>query len=292
MENLTLVTDRYVFFMKGPLGNWFKSTIYYRYNKNEPLEKFFSSEHLFMYLKARYFKDDLTAKMILKCKTSEEAKNLGRMVKGFNEEEWINVRKSIMKTTILEKYKQCKEFRCEVDNSKYDGKTFVEANPNDTIWSCGLSMKDEKIKNGRNWVGLNLLGEIITEIREEYKTSIKLYHEQVVKINIKKNEEIPYMYGDFLALLHYDNILGKYVLCYPFDLNKNTVVSSESNFEYEDVIKINLTTFDEYIKWRDEHNKFKLDLFKEKNINDNSIEMLNVMRMREEFIKNNPELYK
>lgn len=76
------ITDKYVFFCKGILGNWARTPM--KYNGYD----FFSSEQLFMYLKAKLFLDEDSAEKILKCKTSKEAKNLGRGVKNFKSDTW------------------------------------------------------------------------------------------------------------------------------------------------------------------------------------------------------------
>jgi ribA/ribD-fused uncharacterized protein len=74
--------NNYIYFFTGILGNWYKSKIIYNNNI------FFSSEQLFMYLKAIFFKDDETALKILNCKNSKTAKDLGREVKNFNNKLW------------------------------------------------------------------------------------------------------------------------------------------------------------------------------------------------------------
>lgn len=43
----------------------------------------------------------------------------------------------------------------------------VEASPLDKIWGVGLAEDDPKIKHRQNWKGKNLLGEILTRIRDE-----------------------------------------------------------------------------------------------------------------------------
>jgi ribA/ribD-fused uncharacterized protein len=45
------------------------------------------------------------------------------------------------------------------------GTTLVEAAPNDTIWGIGLSKEDPRALNRETWLGKNLLGEILTNLR-------------------------------------------------------------------------------------------------------------------------------
>ena len=81
--------------------------------------------------------------------------------------------------------------------SKTRGTTLVEAAPRDTVWGIGLSAKSWKAKNRKHWrgntnththshshththththncfnfTGRNLLGEILTEVREELEST-------------------------------------------------------------------------------------------------------------------------
>ena len=48
-------------------------------------------------------------------------------------------------------------------------RTLVEAAPRDRLWGIGLGASNPKARNRWQWRGRNLLGEILTEVREELR---------------------------------------------------------------------------------------------------------------------------
>lgn len=164
------ITDKYVFFYRGWPSNFTRSFFYFGYSLVEQPNDFFCSEQAFMYCKARYFRDIETAVQILDALLPEEAKALGRQVKNYNDSEWSKVRYNFMRSVNLYKYKQDWRLRKLLLNPEYDGKTFVEASPVDYIWGVGLDETDPKIENSVNWKGQNLLGQVLTEVRNILKT--------------------------------------------------------------------------------------------------------------------------
>ena len=139
------ITDKYVFFCKGILGNWARTPM--KHNGYD----FFSSEQLFMYLKAKLFLDEDSAEKILKCKTSKEAKDLSRGVKNFKSDTWDLWKYQIMYKTLFVKAEYCQEFKDLL--IQYKDKYFVECNPHDTIWAIGLSEDNDQILDPKNWKG-------------------------------------------------------------------------------------------------------------------------------------------
>ena len=158
-----MVTDKYVFFWGGPFSNF------------APVEEgieydgfcFPTSEHVFMYIKAKTFRDDEIAEQIKNAPDPKTAKNLGRKVRGFNEKVWEQRRVNAMKTAVQLKFDASPEFRNELLKEKYRNKTFVEASPYDCIWGIGMSTNNPNVNDERRWSGLNLLGNILTKLRDE-----------------------------------------------------------------------------------------------------------------------------
>jgi len=120
-----------------------------------------------MYYKAKLFKDENVADLIMKALGPKEQKSLGRQVRNFDEEKWANFREVIVKTINIEKFRQCSYPRNALMETK--GTLIVEASPSDVIWGIGLGMTDERIFDPQQWRGKNLLGKILTNIRLRFE---------------------------------------------------------------------------------------------------------------------------
>lgn len=118
-----------------------------------------------MFEKARLFGDYDTADQILGTDVPWQQKRLGRQVRNFNETIWKNHREEIVKAGNRAKFTQHLQLREALFATA--GTTLVEASPEDCIWGIGLSMDDPRKEDPANWRGLNLLGKILTELREE-----------------------------------------------------------------------------------------------------------------------------
>lgn len=156
------ITNTHVYFWGGIFSNFYNCEMTY----NGKL--FHSSEQLFMYLKALHFEDyEIADEILYNAFTPKEAKNLGRKVSNFNNEEWENVRESIMMEAL-----RCK-FDCNPELKKlllrHKDQIFVEASPYDKIWGVGLTEYDSRILDEEKWEGLNLLGKCLNKIVSEIK---------------------------------------------------------------------------------------------------------------------------
>ena len=124
-----------------------------------------TAEHYMMSEKALLFNDDETSKKIINANSPAEAKKLGRTIKGFVEEIWVQHRFDIVVIGNLAKFEQnpeIKEFLLSTDHS-----ILVEASPVDKIWGVGLAEDNSDIMNPNLWKGLNLLGFALMEVREQ-----------------------------------------------------------------------------------------------------------------------------
>ena len=113
--------------------------------------------------KAILFEDYDVASKIMQTKNPITMKRLGRRVSNFKQSVWEEEAKKIVKRANMAKYSQNPALKRKL-YATYP-KVLVEANPYDKIWGMGLSSDDPRAKNKRSWRGKNLLGYILTEVR-------------------------------------------------------------------------------------------------------------------------------
>ena len=118
-----------------------------------------------MHQKALVFKDVDTANEIMQTTSPVKQKALGRLVKSFDENEWAKHREKIVYDGNYAKFTQNKHLLNVLLDTK--GKILVEASPVDTIWGIGLAEDCPYIEDESNWRGLNLLGKVLTQLRED-----------------------------------------------------------------------------------------------------------------------------
>lgn len=115
-----------------------------------------------MWSKAKFFGDEEIAEQILEATEPIIQKKLGRKVANFDADKWMEVCKNIMYQAVEAKFTQNEDLKNII--LKYKGKTFVEASPYDGIWGVKLAEDDPRIDDEKNWNGLNLLGQVLTEL--------------------------------------------------------------------------------------------------------------------------------
>ena len=126
-----------------------------------------TSEHWMMAQKALLFEDRNTFEKILVADKPIEAKELGRLVSGFDEQVWYNRRFEIVKIGNIHKFNQNPALADYL--IKTGDQVLVEASPVDIIWGIGLSRDSRDIDNIYAWRGLNLLGFVLMEVRDFLK---------------------------------------------------------------------------------------------------------------------------
>lgn len=124
-------------------------------------------EHWMMYQKAMIFSDILIAKKILRASTPKDVKRLGRQVHNFNADIWDADKYQIVQQGNLLKFSQHKNLHDYLCQSKTEDIQFVEASPYDKIWGIGMKASDPRAKNPHQWMGENLLGKALTDVRNK-----------------------------------------------------------------------------------------------------------------------------
>ena len=156
------VTDTHVYFWGDPtLSNWGPAPFEYKGYS------FHNSEQAFMWEKADFFGDTEIALKILETSNPKVAKDLGRQVKGYNEEEWSKVRYRKMLEVCLAKFSQNEDQKETLLST--GERTLVEASPHDRVWGIGWHWTDPEILHESNWKGQNLLGKALMEVRNTLK---------------------------------------------------------------------------------------------------------------------------
>lgn len=128
-----------------------------------------SAEHYMMAQKAELFGDEETLAAILSAPGPSQAKSLGRRVRGFDEERWIEHRFHIAVRGNIAKFDQNPELE-EWLLATGDA-VLVEASPVDRVWGIGLAADDTRARDPCSWLGLNLLGFALMKTRHSLRSS-------------------------------------------------------------------------------------------------------------------------
>jgi len=153
--------NQYEFFYgyNHPLSQWY----YADFTINEIC--FNCCEQWMMYSKARLFQDYTKAEEILKEPKANLQRKLGRQVRYYKQDMWEKQREKIVFEGNLAKFSQnvlLKDYLLSTGN-----KNLAEASPTDLIWGIGLPINDKRIHDRKNWIGINLLGEILMKVRDK-----------------------------------------------------------------------------------------------------------------------------
>jgi ribA/ribD-fused uncharacterized protein len=156
--------EKFTMFWGGPFSQFYPCTFFA--DVAGKVVEFNSAEQYMMYCKAMCFKDNEIAEQILKCTLAKDCKALGRKVRGFNDEQWMTAAQGIVLTGNYHKFSQnLNLMKLLLDTV---GTTLVEASPVDDRWGIKLSANDPRAQHREKWLGKNLLGEILTMLRDRF----------------------------------------------------------------------------------------------------------------------------
>ncbi|WP_224240179.1 NADAR family protein [Hyalangium gracile] len=164
---MTVEQRRFTFFwqQESPFSQWHPAKFVVKG------KRFTCAEQYMMYGKAELFGDMEVASRILSSSSPKTQKALGRKVGRFDERVWQRERERIVYEGNHAKFTQNPELLELLLATA--GTELVEASPTDRIWGVGLSQEDPRIQNPSQWRGQNLLGKVLTRLREDLLASHK-----------------------------------------------------------------------------------------------------------------------
>jgi ribA/ribD-fused uncharacterized protein len=121
-----------------------------------------------MYRKAEVFGDNEIAAEVLSAKSPGEAKALGRQVRGFDADTWLEFRWDIVVSANVAKFSQNTALREYLLGTRE--RILVEASPVDSVWGIGMDKAAATHVHPKDWQGENLLGFALMEARERVRT--------------------------------------------------------------------------------------------------------------------------
>ncbi len=155
------ITNKHVFFWNGIYSQWHKAPMTIdgiEYN---------SCEQYMMHQKALLFDDHIIADLIMQEKNPKEQKKYGRQIRNFDKALWEKNCLAIVFEGNLAKFSQNPGLKAEMLST--GNKIFVEASPLDNIWGIGLDENAENIDDPSYWLGLNLLGQALTLVKNQLR---------------------------------------------------------------------------------------------------------------------------
>lgn len=153
--------NKFTFFFSesSPFSQW------YRCSFTAHGLTFNCAEQFMMTAKALLFGDQEAAQEIMAAQHPREQKALGRKVRRFDEAKWAACREQIVREGNRAKFTQNPDLLASLLATR--GTMLVEASPYDRVWGIGLAESDPRARDPRTWRGLNLLGLLLTGLRDE-----------------------------------------------------------------------------------------------------------------------------
>jgi len=146
---------------RSPFSNWYPS----KFTHNGI--NFTRGEQYMMYQKAMLFGDSEVAQAILLTDNPKEQKDLGRLVRNYDDAKWAAVRVDVMVEGLFEKFNQNEYLKQALLDT---GDTeIVEASPYDRIWGIGWADEDPEAQDKSKWRGQNLLGIVLMKVRDKIR---------------------------------------------------------------------------------------------------------------------------
>lgn len=154
--------ENVILFWGGVFSNWFPSDIVLEGVEYDGVEQYMMAE------KARRFGDDEILEKIMATPNPREQKALGRQVRGFDADIWLEECCDLVYPAIRAKFEQNPDLLGWLEKS--GNRLIAEASPVDRIWGIGLAPDNPLARDPKNWEGKNFLGKLIMQARDELVT--------------------------------------------------------------------------------------------------------------------------
>ncbi len=126
-----------------------------------------TAEHWMMAGKARVFGDAEAERRAIGAGHPSQAKQAGRLVRGFDEAVWRRERFAVVVEGSVHKFGSDPALRDFLLGT--GERVLVEASPVDRVWGIGLAADDPAAQDPRRWRGPNLLGFALMAARERLR---------------------------------------------------------------------------------------------------------------------------
>ena len=93
--------------------------------------------------------------------------------------------------------------------------------------------------------------------------------------------------GSHIGLLKYDDAVGNYILNHPIPGGGSTCIAGEYNFDNTKVIKINISSFANFLTWILGYMNFHDEVVKEKGYDFCEVNLIEVGINRDKYFSNN-----
>ena len=121
-----------------------------------------NSEQFIQSEKAKYFKDEATARRILQASSGLECKKLSREIKNYRHEEWKNIAAVLSEPGISAKFDQNPTLKSLLVST--GDKLVVEAS-RDPVWGTGIPLNNREVLTRSKWVGNGILSDSLMDIK-------------------------------------------------------------------------------------------------------------------------------
>lgn len=166
-------SSNFHFFWGGPFSQWHRTSF------AVDGFQYVTAEQFMMAMKARHFGDKDAERKIMATADPKVQKVIGRTVRNFDPKIWSEVSRDYVFKGNFAKFSLPSLRRILLATG---AKELVEASPHDTIWGIGLSSKDPRAQDKKQWKGTNWLGETLMKVRE----ALKMKNVSVIKGDLFK----------------------------------------------------------------------------------------------------------